>query len=146
MDLHISQRLRKLLPPLTTEEKKQLKENIESDGEVLEPILYWNDGKRNVIVDGMNRWDVVKGGEFDYSASEMEFASYEEVEIWILNHQLGRRNLLKPAAIRKLRGELYNRLKAPPGGDHSSSPKSSRQNVGLLYTSGGEAPTWLPKE
>ena len=120
VDLHISERLRKLLPGLTPEEKKQLKANIESDGRLTEPILYWHDGKHNVIVDGMHRWGIVRGGDIPYRAELMNFFSIEEVELWILNHQLGRRNLLKPAEIRKIRGKLYNRLKTPQGGDHVS--------------------------
>ena len=119
-DLHIAERLRKLLPPLTPEEQQQLKENIESDGRVRDPILYWHDGKRNVVIDGMHRWDIVKGTPIPFRTEQMHFANYEEAEVWILNHQLGRRNLLNPTAIRKIRGELYNRLKASHGGDRKS--------------------------
>jgi hypothetical protein len=41
----------------------------------------------------------------------MDFESYEEAEVWILDHQLGRRNLLNHHAVRRIRGQLYNRLK-----------------------------------
>ena len=125
-DLHISERLRKLLPPLTSEERKQLKANIEADGHVTDTIFYWNDGKRNVIVDGMNRWEIVKGTDIPYETDFMAFGDYEEVEVWILNHQLGRRNLLKPSAIRKIRGELYNRLKRPDKGHGKQSSKDAK--------------------
>jgi hypothetical protein len=115
-DLHIAERLKKLLPPLTPEERKQLKENIESDGKVLDKILFWHDGQRNVVCDGMHRWEIVRGTEIPYTTGELKFADYEAAEIWILDHQLGRRNLLKPADIRKVRGELYNRIKRQDGG------------------------------
>ena len=128
VDLHISERLRKLLPGLTPEEKKQLKANIESDGRVTEPIVYWNDGKRNVIVDGMHRWEIIRGTDIPCETESMPIlvTSYEDVELWILNHQLGRRNVLDPSAIRAIRGELYNREKQPHGGDRKS-PGSSAQ-------------------
>jgi hypothetical protein len=136
-DLHIATRLKKLLDPLTPEEKKQLKANIESDGEVLDPILFWNDGKKNVVIDGMHRWEIVRNTETKFSTKKMNFASYEEAEIWVLDHQLGRRNLLKPAAIRRIRGELYNRLKEPltTGVRNAKttddvSKTATRQNVG----------------
>ena len=61
VELHISARLRKLLPGLTSEEKKQLKANIESDGRVTESILYWHDGELDVVVDGMHRWQIIQG-------------------------------------------------------------------------------------
>ena len=65
-DLLFAERLRKLLPPLTPEERQQLKENIESDGRVRDPILFWHDGNRNVVIDGMHRWDIVRGTPIPY--------------------------------------------------------------------------------
>lgn len=129
-DLHIEERLRNLLPQLTPEEREQLKKNIESDGHVRDPILYWHDGKRNVVIDGMHRWEIVRETTIPYRTEQMYFANYEEAEFWILNHQLGRRNLLNPTAIRKVRGELYNRLKTTHGGDRKSE-KSKCQNETL---------------
>ena len=128
-ELHISSRLKKLLPPLTAEERQQLKANIEADCRVTDPIFYWHDGKKNVVVDGMNRWELVRNTDFPYDAQELELESYEDAELWILNHQLGRRNLLKPAAVRKLRGDLYNRLKTNHGGHRKGS---TGQNVLLI--------------
>ena len=118
-ELQISERLKKLLPALTKEEKQQLKENIEADGEVTDPICYWNDGENDVVIDGMHRWDIISGTDIPYTARQLSFDDYDAAELWILNHQLGRRNLLNPAAIRKLRGKLYNRLKGSRGGDLS---------------------------
>lgn len=119
-DLHIVERLRKLLPQLTTDEKKQLRENIKADGEVQHDILWWFDGTRKAVIDGMHRWEIVRGTDIPYKTKEMHFANYEEAEIWILNHQLGRRNLIKPSDFRKVVAELYNRLKSQRGGDHKS--------------------------
>ena len=131
-DLHISTRLKKLLPSLTDEERKQLKANIEADGRVTDPILYWHDGKKNLVVDGMHRFDIARRGGLPYKTEPMEIAgAIEDVELWMLNRQLGRRNLLSPQAIRKLRGELYNRLKGAQGGDHTSE-KANSQNDSLL--------------
>ena len=139
-DLHISKRLKALLPALTSEERQQLKANIEADGRVTDPLLYWNDGKRNVIVDGMNRWAIIKDTAIPYTSIALKFGSYEEAEIWILDHQLGQRNLLKPAAIRKVRGQLYNRLKGQQGGDHTSQ-EAKGQNVPLLGTAASQVAT-----
>ena len=111
-DLHISKRLQKLLPPLTGEERKQLKANIEADGRVTDPILYWHDGTKNIVADGMHRFDIARRGDIPYKAEPIVIGdTYEDVELWILNRQLGRRNLLSPQAIRKIRGELYIKLR-----------------------------------
>lgn len=124
-ELVVSTRLQKLLDPLTADEKKQLKANILTDGGVKDPIQFWNDGKQNVIVDGMHRWSIIlKLPGVDYRTEEKFFDSYEEAEIWILDHQLGRRNA-KPTALRKQRGLLYNRLKKGRGG-----PKCQNDTLG----------------
>ena len=131
-DLHISKRLKALLPPLTAEEKKQLKANLVQDSRVLDPILFWYDGEKKYIVDGMHRHPIAVNLGLPYKTDRVEIdGDIEDVEIWILDHQLGRRNLLSPQAIRTIRGELYNRLKGKQGGDHKSQ-ESNRQNVGLI--------------
>jgi hypothetical protein len=129
-DLHISERLKKLLPPLTKEERDLLRDNIAGDEEVFDPLVYWHDGKKNVVLDGMHRWEMLKGWDIAYKTTLVKLANYEEAELWILNHQLGRRNLLKPAAIRKIRGELYNRLKRQDEGH--GDQKSARQIGGPI--------------
>jgi hypothetical protein len=126
-DLHIAARLQKLLDPLTKEERKQLKANIVSDGAVFDPILFWDDGKKDIVIDGMHRWEIVRNTNIPYDTREMAFRDYEEAEVWILDHQLGQRNLLKPAAIRKIRGELYNRWKRDDKGH--GVQKAGGQNV-----------------
>lgn len=116
-ELHISKRLRAILPPLSDDEKAQLRANILRDGEIHDPIMYWHDGKRNVVVDGMHRFDIARGEGLSYSAKLVEAGkTYEDAELWMLDRQLGRRNLLSPQGIRKIRGELYNRLKRTDGG------------------------------
>lgn len=130
--LHVSKRLKNLLPSLAKEEREQLTANIEADGRVTDPILYWHDGKQEVVVDGMHRYPIARRLGIPYQTERIAIGdTYEDVELWILNRQLGRRNLLSPQAIRKIRGELYNRLKGQQGGDHTST-KAKGQNVPLL--------------
>lgn len=133
MDLTISDRLSALLPPLTDEERKQLEENLIRDGRVLDPILYWFDGKENVVLDGMNRLPIAKEHGIPYRTEPVDLGTkdYCQAELWILDHQLGRRNLLDPHALRQVRGDFYNRLKGGQGGDHKSE-KSKSQNETLI--------------
>jgi hypothetical protein len=132
-DLHISPRLQKLLPPLTAQEKKQLEVNLVADGRALDPILFWYDGEKKYIIDGMHRYPIATKKDLPFETDRVEIdGGMEEVEIWILDHALGQRNLLSPQAIRKIRGELYNRLKRKDAGHGDHAPQSGRpggQNV-----------------
>lgn len=132
--LEISDRLKTLLPPLTADEKKRLEENLVRDGKVHDPLIYWNDGDRNVILDGMNRYEIATRLDIPYQVEPLDLgtnADYEEAEIWMLDRQLGRRNLLAPANVREIRGKLYNRLKREKG--------SNRGPKGQFDTAGGSA-------
>ncbi len=121
-DLHISKRLKALLPPLTAEEKKQLEANLVEDGRVIDPILYWHDGKKDVVVDGMNRYPLAEKHGLSYGVERVlsDAVSYEEVEEWIWNHQAGRRNLTREAI-----GTWYNQTKTGRGGDRKTKGAKS---------------------
>ena len=54
--LRIDPEFKAQIPPLTEDERKQLEENILADGEILSPILVWND----TIVDGHNRYEILQ--------------------------------------------------------------------------------------
>jgi len=115
VDLHISKRLQAVLPELTDRQKKQLAANLERDGEKLQTIPYWYDGKQNVILDGMHSWPIVKKLGIEYRTKEMTFANYEEAEDWIRKHQAGRRHST-PQQETILLGEEYNEEKRDDGG------------------------------
>ncbi len=112
-ELVIDEELSRILPALTDEEKEDLEANLVKDGRCTDPIIYWNDDDKNLIVDGMHRWPICRRLGIPYHTEPIVFADRNEAKLWILNRQLGRRNLLHPMAVRKVRGELYNALKAP---------------------------------
>ena len=126
-DLHVSKRLQALLPVHSKEERDQLEANVIEAGEKSDPIYWWKDGATNIIVDGMTSWHIVQKHKLPYTTKELHFASYDEAELWILNHQLGRRNLLTKAKITKVVGELYNRLKRTDGGHGNQTQKAEDQ-------------------
>lgn len=79
-----------LIPPLSTEEFEQLKENILEAGECHDPILVWN----SIIVDGHNRWKIIQENpDITYQVREMIFLSRNDAMAWMIRNQLGRRNL-----------------------------------------------------
>ena len=90
-ELKIDPELQELLPPLIPEEYKQLEKNILENGfDKNFPIMEWN----GFIVDGHNRYQICqKHGITDYTVGTLAYKTKEEVMEWMLDIQLGRRNL-----------------------------------------------------
>lgn len=88
--LKIDKDFRDLLPPLTDEEFAMLEKSILKEG-IRENLLTWN----GYIVDGHNRYEIAKYHKLDFQVTEMTFGNKQEVIQWMLNNQLGRRNLPK---------------------------------------------------
>ncbi|MBR1645210.1 MAG: hypothetical protein IJ774_05780 [Selenomonadaceae bacterium] len=87
-DLIIDNEFRDLIPPLSDDEKKQLKENILRDG-IQDPLKVW----QGTLIDGHNRYEIAQAHGLTFETAEMEFASRDDVIIWIIKNQFGRRNL-----------------------------------------------------
>lgn len=90
-NLQIDQEFKELVPPLSTEEYEQLKANIKNEGwRENEAILIWN----NKIIDGHHRYKICQElGINNFKVSKKEFETREEVKVWMINNQKGRRNL-----------------------------------------------------
>ena len=78
-----------LIPPLSKEEYQQLEHNILSHNKCRDAIVTW----RGIIVDGHNRFNVCVTHGISFEIKEMDFESREEAKLWILDNQLGRRNI-----------------------------------------------------
>ena len=103
-DLCIDDRFR--MRDLTEEELQGLRESIKSEGRVRDAIIYWHDGQRNVIIDGINRWTIVQGTDIPFRTEPMVFKCFGEAKAWAIGNQLNRRNT-DTAETRNLRGELF---------------------------------------
>lgn len=75
--------------PLSTDEYNQLEQNIINDG-IRDPLVTWN----GTLIDGHNRYDIAQKHNLEFKTVEMQFGDRDDVKIWIINNQLGRRNLL----------------------------------------------------
>ena len=90
MNLKIDNELRDIIPPLAEDEFKQLEKNILNEGwRTNERILTWN----GFIIDGHNRYDVCTKNNIGFKTLEMSFKNKEEVKLWMIDNQKGRRNL-----------------------------------------------------
>ena len=89
-ELKIDPELRDLLPPLTDEEYKQLEKNIVENGfDKNFPIMVWHD----FVVDGHNRYEICRKHKINFVYGTLAYETKEEVMEWMLDIQLGRRNL-----------------------------------------------------
>ena len=86
--MQILKELEALIPPLTSEEFKQLERNILEEG-IRDPLVTWN----GILVDGHNRYRIATEYDIDYVTVEKEFSDMNAVKIWMATNQLGRRNL-----------------------------------------------------
>jgi hypothetical protein len=86
--MQILQELESLIPPLSNEEFKQLERNILEEG-IREPLITWN----GILIDGHNRYRIAQEHDMNYETLEKEFENINRVKEWMVNNQLGRRNL-----------------------------------------------------
>ena len=123
MSLIIDKEFKALIPPLTDEEYKQLETNCIKDG-ILESIKTW----QGVIVDGHNRYEIANNNGIPYKEQEIDFKSRADVIEWIIQFQMGRRNLTEEQKA-YLRGKRYENEKLKHGGDRKK--ESNPQNEDL---------------
>ena len=86
--LKIDPEFKDLIRPLRRKEYLQLEENILDEG-CRDPIIIWND----YIIDGHNRYSICTKYSIPFNTLSKDFASREEVIVWICKNQLGRRNI-----------------------------------------------------
>lgn len=89
-ELKVDPELKDLLPPLTDEEYKLLEKNIVDNGfDRNFPIMKWH----GYIADGHNRYSICKKHSIEPAIGILAYDTKEEIMEWMLNIQLGRRNL-----------------------------------------------------
>ena len=86
--IEIKKEFKELIPALTAEEFKQLEENILKDG-IRDPLVLWN----GYLIDGHNRYQIAFKHGLEYKTIDKEFKDEDEVIIWMIDNQDGRRNL-----------------------------------------------------
>ncbi|MHB1038396.1 MAG: ParB N-terminal domain-containing protein [Pirellulales bacterium] len=94
-----------LCPELSPEEQSLLEASIEADG-CRDKIIVWANHD-DTILDGHNRYRICRQFGFKFETKALTFETREEVVNWIINNQLGRRNLTKEQRTYLL-GKRYN--------------------------------------
>lgn len=103
--------LQALIPPLTPAEYRQLEANLLKEG-CREPLSVEEDIDEHtnptyVILDGHNRHAICEAHGLPYTVHVVKgLLTREDVHLWIINNQLGRRNLTEEQ-VAYYRGEQY---------------------------------------
>jgi len=94
--LKIYQAFQNLIPPLSDDEYSGLENSILSHGRCRDTIKIW----KGTIVDGHNRYAICQKHGIKYEVQDMRFSSIKDAELWIIQNQLGRRNLTNAMRIK----------------------------------------------
>ena len=105
----IDKEFQSLIPPLSTEEKLQLEENIKIEG-CRDTLITW----QGILLDGHNRFEICRRLNIPFRTMGIELPDRDAAADWIDKNQLGRRNLT-PDQMSLLRGRRYNRAKKSVG-------------------------------
>jgi hypothetical protein len=97
--------IRDLIPPIQQEERDLLRESLAEEG-CVDLVTVW----RGILLDGHNRVELCRELRIPFQVRSIELPSRDAARMWVLRHQLGRRNL-KPLVAKELLGRLYNARK-----------------------------------
>lgn len=116
--------LQGLIPPLRNAEYDQLAANIRKDG-CREALLIWQTRQGiieetddtspvNILIDGHNRYSICTKDNIDFKVALREFQTLQAVRDFMIDNQLGRRNLT-PEQMSYLRGLKYRNERQTTG-------------------------------
>jgi len=125
LKLRLDSEFRALCPPLQPDERERLVESIKREG-IRDAVQVWPQQNLKgvaLVLDGHNRVTIATelGVSFEYDVVE-GLKTREDAKRWVIENQLGRRNL-SPAQASVLRGQLYEQVKQPHGGDRRSKAR-----------------------
>ena len=122
--LKIDEDFKRLIPPLSAEERKQLEKNIIQDG-CRDALVVWE----KTIIDGYNRYEICSRREIPFAIERITLGSREEAIAWICANQLGRRNISEETR-RYLIGKRYEMEKAMRIFNTTGKNQHTRNEVG----------------
>jgi len=125
----IDPEIKALIPPLQEDERMQLEQNILAARKCHDAIILWD----GIIIDGHNRFEICEKHGIEFEVVDMPLPNREAVKVWILENQLGRRNLSDVARIEiALLKEEMLREKARKKQSLAGGDKSSNKGDGAL--------------
>ena len=107
-DIIIDPEFELLLPFTDSTEDALLEQAVVDTSGPLDPLVLWGDS--NILIDGHRRLKICKKHNLPFTIAREPLASREDVTVWMLFKQLGRRNVRDHARPRLVR-KLYDRIK-----------------------------------
>ncbi len=120
----ISEDFEQFIIPLSRQEFEQLEANIIEEG-CRDPLVAWDQKGEHILMDGHNRLKICEKHGMHYQVSVKKFEGFEEAKVWMLNNQLGRRNLTADQ-MSYYRGMKYEGLKRNRGGYANVASKGQK--------------------
>lgn len=114
----IFEEIRDFIIPLSGHEILALERNILEQG-CRDPIVVWKKNKVEIIIiDGHHRYEICIKHDIPFGFKALPFSDIEDVKLWMIENQMGRRNLnhqqlsyyrgLKYLSLRKKKGGFAN--------------------------------------
>jgi hypothetical protein len=100
--------------PLSEDEFLQLEKNILAEG-CRDPLITWQADDQVILIDGHNRYKICEKHNIPFKVKKLPFKDLEEVKAWMVDTQMGRRNLT-PDQMSYYRGLKYLTLRKSRGG------------------------------
>jgi len=97
----IDAEFRTLIPALSKDERAQLEASVLAEG-CRDALVVW----QGILLDGHNRYEICTAHSLPFETVEIDLPDREAAITWIINNQLGRRNLT-PEQASYLRGKRY---------------------------------------
>jgi hypothetical protein len=117
---------------LKEEECIQLEENLLAEG-CREALIVWaRSPEELILVDGHNRYQICQSHRLPFNIQPKEFPDMEAVRVWMINHQMGRRNLT-PEQQSYLRGKRYHLEKQQGKRTDLTSPQSEEKLLPMRW-------------
>lgn len=133
MSIRIDKEFESLIPPLDPEEFKQLEENCLKDG-IRDALVVWHvPNGDDILIDGHNRFRIsAKHSGIPFNIKRMTFEQRDDVKLWIIRNQFGRRNLSaydRSVLALKLKPIIAKSAKAQQGARTDICQKSDRSPI-----------------
>jgi len=122
-----------LIPPLTSQERELLEASLSQEG-CRDPLIVWQQG--SVLLDGHNRLEICTRHGIPFTTRAVELKNRDAALLWVLNNQLGRRNLsdIDRIALAAKREPLIKATAARKRSRRSVVPQNSAEQTPPMET------------
>lgn len=127
-DIEVLKDLAEFIAPLSKEESAFLEKSLIEEG-CREPLVVWaRENGREVLIDGHNRLRLCEKNNIPFKVRRMSFDDINQVKLWMIDNQMGRRNLT-PDQLSYYRGLRYLSLKKKKGGYQNVALKGKKDRA-----------------